>query len=90
MQADAVRAHGKQFRHFALGKPDHLIFGPKLDLAPAVFRGVEDEVAHGEGEVLVPDIEFIVFDAVFVEKVAVFGLKDPRAVMLLLGVDVGE
>jgi len=38
----------------------------------------------------VPDIAFVVFDAVFLEEVAVFVLKGPRAVVLLLGVDVME
>ena len=45
VQADVVCANSKQFRHLALEKPDRLVIGAELNLAPAVFRGVENQ--HG-------------------------------------------
>jgi hypothetical protein len=47
MQADIVRTHIEQLRHLPLGKPNGLVFGSQLDLAFAVFGGVEDQIAHG-------------------------------------------
>ena len=43
VQADVVRADIKKLRHLALREPHGLVLAAKLDLAFAVFCGVEDK-----------------------------------------------
>jgi hypothetical protein len=49
MQPHIVGAHVKELGHLPLRQPDGFVFRPELDLAPAVFRGLEDEVVHVVG-----------------------------------------
>ena len=49
MQGNVLLGGIEEFRHFKLRQPNGLILGAELDLAPAVFRGVENEVGHGVG-----------------------------------------
>jgi len=46
MQANVVRADVKKLGHLPLRKPNRLILGPELDLALAVFSGVENQVTQ--------------------------------------------
>ncbi len=46
MQGDVLLGGIKQFCHLQLREPNGLLLRSELDLAAAVFGGVEDQVAH--------------------------------------------
>ena len=48
VQGDILLGGIEEFRHLKLRQPNGLILGAELDLAPAVFRGVEDELHHAD------------------------------------------